>query len=331
MILGADVGGTKTLLGLFRQQGTVLRAMRQGVYASLEYGSFEEMAQSFLAIGRERPVACAVGVAGPVVAGRSQIVNLPWTVDERSVGRTLAIHRVKVLNDLEATAWGVASLRGRQIANLTTRLLPTPGNVAVIAAGTGLGMAIAFWDGARHLPSASEGGHQDFAPRTEIEIDLLQFLRGELDHVSVERLVCGDGFSAIYRFLVATGHARETAAMRRRLASAPDRNAEISLAGLRGEDRACARALELFVTLYGAAAGNLALCARATAGVYVAGGIAPKIAPAIRAGSFLEAFRDKGRLRPLVERIPVRLVLEKEAGLLGAAVCAARMAAPPRR
>jgi len=281
------------------------------------------MVRTFLEQGRERPAVFAVGVAGPVTGGHSQLTNLPWAVDEAELRDTFAFRRIRVLNDLEATGWGIGSLRGRQVATLTPALRARTGNAAVIAAGTGLGMAILVRDGVRWLVSASEGGHQDFAPRDPTEEALLRFVRRELrGRVSVERVVSGDGLGRIYRFLTQTGRARETAVMRRRLAASQDPNATISEAGLAGRDRASARALALFVRLYGAAAGNLALVARASGGMFLAGGIAPRILPALRGAPFLRAFREKGRLSPLVAAIPIKVVLEPRAALLGAAACA---------
>ena len=326
-VLAGDVGGTKTLLGLFGTVDGRLRSVREASYASQEAPDLPSMVRAFLARGRERPEVFAVGVAGPVVAGRSQVVNLPWTVDDSELARTFGFRSVRVLNDLEATGWAVPALEGRQLRSLTHGLRPGAGNAAVISAGTGLGMAILVRDGARWLVSASEGGHQDFPPRDETEMELHSFVRRELrGRVSVERLVSGDGISRIYRFLVATGRTRESSAMRRRLAAAPDQNAAISRAALSGRDAACVRTLEMFVGLYGAAAGNLALVARAVGGVFVAGGIAPKILPALRWGGFLRAFRSKGRLSTLLETIPVKVVLEKRAALLGAGLCAVDLA-----
>lgn len=328
VILAGDVGGTKTLLGLFHAEDGRLRSLREASYASQRAPDLCSMARAFLALGRERPSAFAVGVAGPVVAGRSQVVNLPWSVDEAVLARELRVPRTRVLNDLEATGWAMPVLTSRQVASLTPGLRARPGNAAVISAGTGLGMAILVRDGRRWHVSASEGGHQDFAPRNEAEAELLAFVRGELrGRVSVERLVSGDGIARIYRFLTQTGRARETVAMRRRLAASPDPNATISEAGLLGRDRASVGTLAMFVELYGAAAGNLALVARAIGGLFVAGGIAPKVLPALKTGRFLAAFREKGRLSTLLRSVPVKVVLEKRAALLGAAVCAADLSA----
>lgn len=326
MLLAADVGGTKTLLGLFeRDGGGGLRSVREASVQSRKHPSLQAIVREFLSAGRQKVRACAVGVAGPVVGGRSRVVNVRWPVDEKRLARALGIRNVRVLNDLEATAWGVSELRSRQLVSLTPGLRGSAGNAAVIAAGTGLGMALLVWDGERFHPSASEGGHQEFAPRDELEIELLRFMRRRHARVSAERLVSGPGFSAIYQFLVESGRYRESATMSRRLAEADDPNAAISRAGLAGEDVAAERTLDLFVSLYGSAAGDLALVARATAGIYVGGGIAPLILPKLRSGAFMQSFRNKGRLSSLLEKVPVRVIVEPRTALLGAAACAERL------
>jgi glucokinase len=324
LILAGDIGGTKTLLGLHTWSKDKPRKIREATFSSQASPSLEAMIAQFLAEGRERVHRCAVGVAGPVVGGRSHVVNLRWPVDERKLARALGIEHVRVINDIEATAWGIPVLSSRKLVNLTPGLRPRPGNAAVIAAGTGLGMATLFWDGERYHPAATEGGHQGFAPRDELEIELLQFMRQRFDRVSVERIVAGPGFSAIYDFLVATGRGTESREMSRRLATG-DRNATVSEAGVNGDDPVAERAVEIFVSLYGAAAGDLALVSRAVGGVYVGGGIAPKILPRLHTGEFLQAFRSKGRLSTLIERIPVKVILEPRTALLGAAACAARI------
>jgi glucokinase len=328
MILAGDVGGTKTLLGLFTWSGGKLRKVREESFPSAESPSLESMIRVFLARGGERVHRCAVGVAGPVVGGKSHIVNLRWPVDERKLSRALDVRGVRVLNDMEATAWGIPQLSPRKLVNLTPGLRPRKGNALLIAAGTGLGTTILFWDGKRHLPSAGEGGHQDFAPRDDLEIELLQFLRPRFGRVSIERIVAGPGFSVIYEFLVESGRGKETPEMTRRLAEG-DPNAVVSRAGVRGEDPTAEAAVDRFVSLYGAVAGDLALVAKATAGVFVGGGIAPKILPKLKSGEFLRSFRSKGRLSPLVEAIPVKIILEPRTALLGAAAFAAQHG-PPR-
>lgn len=328
MFLAGDIGGTKTLLGLFELSGGRRVSVREASFPSQGYPSLESIIDDFLSAGasRRKLRGCAVGVAGPVVRGRSQVVNLRWPVDSRRLAGKLGLARVQVLNDLEATAWGVTELPARKTENLTPGVRPALGNAAVIAAGTGLGMALlVLGDGHLHA-TASEGGHQEFGPRDDLEIELLRYLRQRHGRVSIERVVSGPGLSAIYQFLVDTGRGSESESMSRRLAEAPDRNAVITEAGLAGEDPTAERALDRFVSLYGAAAGDLALVAQATGGVFVGGGIAPKILPKLRTGEFVRAFRAKGRLASLVEKIPVRVILEPRTALLGAAVCAARSA-----
>ncbi len=323
MILAADVGATTTRLGLFAREGGRVRAVRVRDFRSGDASSFEDIVREFLRGDvRRKATRCAVGVAGPITAGRSQVVNLPWQVDAKRLARELRLRRVHLLNDVEAWAHSIPSLTSRQLANLTPRLRPAPGNAALIAAGTGLGMAILFWDGRRHRPSASEGGHQGLAPHGEVEIELLRYLARRHGRVSLERAVSGPGLGATYEFLVETGRGSRSPALERRMQEA-DPNAAIAAAGVAGEDPTAVKAVDLFVSLYGAAAGDLALVARATAGVFLGGGIAPRILPKLRDGAFMRAFRDKGRLSPFVGRVPVRVILEPRAGLIGAAAFAA--------
>jgi glucokinase len=319
MILAGDVGGTKTNLGLFRRRRGRLISTREESFSSRDYPSLEAMVGEFLGAGGEKVDRCAVGVAGPVVRGRSHVVNLRWPVDSGRLGRSLGLDRAVVLNDLEANAWGIRELPASKLVSLTPGLRAGDGNRALIAAGTGLGMAILFREGDRFLPSPSEGGHQEFAPRDDLEIDLLRFMRERHGRVSVERIVAGPGFSAIYQFLLERGWAKESRQMQRRLAGADDPNQAISEAGLEGDDPVAKKALQMFVSLYGSAAGDLALVAKATGGIYVGGGIAPKILPELRSGDFVRSFRTKGRLSPLLERIPVKVIVEPRTALIGAA------------
>lgn len=325
MILAGDVGGTKTLLGLFDRDGRRLRASRIATFASAEWTSFEAMIAAFLSEGKERPRRAAFGIAGPIVKGRSQVVNLRWAIDARKVSRSIGKKPVALLNDLEASAHGLNDLSPRQIVSLTPGRKPCYGNAALISPGTGLGMAILVRDGDRLVVSASEGGHVDFAPRDAEEAALLEFVQKRHPRVSQERIVAGPGFSTIYDFLVETGREKTTPAMRARLASG-DRNAAVSEAGVEGSDPAAERAVEWFVSLLGAAAGNLALVAKASGGVFVGGGIPPRILAKLREGTFLESFRNKGRLRGFLETVPVKVIVEPRLGLLGAAA----YAAPPR-
>jgi glucokinase len=328
MILAGDVGGTKTLLGLFTRTSRGLVAHREDEFASDEHPSLASIVRAFVRPA-DRIRACAVGVAGPVSDGRSHVVNLRWPVDARRLARALDLPRARVLNDLEATAWGLGELGPSQLVDLTPGVKARPGNAALIAAGTGLGMALLAWDGRAHRPSASEGGHQEFGPRDEREIDLWRFLHARYGRVSIERAVSGPAISAIYEFLVDSGRVRRTKRMRRSLDFADDPNEAITKAALAGVDGGARAAVDLFVSLYGSAAGDLALVANARGGVYVAGGIAPRILPLLlRRGTFVRAFRGKGRLAEIVAEIPVRVVLEPRTALLGAAACALADDAP---
>ena len=271
--------------------------------------------RTFLARGDAKPAAACLGIAGPVADGRSHMPNLGWTIDALPLAAALGLERVVLLNDLEATAHGIATLPPAAFAVLNEGTPRADGNMALIAAGTGLGEAILFFDGTRRRVSASEGGHADFAPRDAAQIAVLVRLIELFGHVSWERVVSGPGLRTLYEVL----EDAETPDVARRIAGAPDPSAVITELALAGASRRCARALDLFVADYGAEAGNLALKALATAGVYVGGGIAPKILPKLRDGSFVRAFNDKGRFTDLMRTMPVRVILEPKTALRGAA------------
>ena len=271
-----------------------------------------------------------MGVAGPVIDGRCTAPNLPWEVDEASLAPAVTTRRVKLVNDLEATGHGVLGLPTSALAMLQAGA-PRKATMALIAAGTGLGEVLLVWDGRRYRVVSSEGGHTDFAPRTDLEMELFQFLREEFGRVSYERVVSGPGLYNIYRFLVASDGTPEPEWLRSRMESG-DPSAVVAEAALEHRDPRSVQALEIFVSVYGAEAGNLALKALAVGGVFVAGGIAPKIRAKLEDGAFIAAFRDKGRLSGMLASIPVRLVLEPRAALLGAAAIAGslRSRAVPR-
>jgi glucokinase len=326
MIVAGDVGGTKTALALFAPEGNELRRVREAVYPSQGHGSLEEILAAFLRAGPEGPPAAACfGVPGVVLEGKSATTNLPWTLEEGSLARALGVPRVKLLNDLEATAYGMLYLKPADLAPLNPHAgAARPGNAAVIAAGTGLGEAMLYWDGRHHHPLASEGGHADFAPRTDQEVDLLRYLRARHGHVSCERVLSGPGLFNVFSFLRDTGAGTPTPALAEALA-AGDPAAAVGHFGVDGGDPLAAAALDLFCTLYGAEAGNLALKCVAVGGVFVGGGIAPKILPALQKGGFLKGFTEKGRFHTLLEGIPVSVALDPGAGLLGAAHYATRL------
>jgi glucokinase len=317
MILAGDIGGTKTLLALF--DGDPRQPAVLSTYPSREQTGLESMVAAFLAEHPAEVSAACFGVAGPVQDGiHVDTTNLAWPVDGPRVAEVLHLRSVALLNDLEANAWGIPALGPDDFAVLNDGAPDARGNAAVISAGTGLGEAGLYWDGERHHPFATEGGHADFAPRGELEIELWRFLAAEYRHVSYERVCSGMGLVNIERFLRA--HLREPRPqwLQERMAEG-DPAAAISRAGLDGRDPLAERGVDLLVGIYGAAAGNLALKLMATGGVYLGGGIAPKLLPRLLRGDFMEAFVDKGRFRSLLERIPVRVILNDQTALLGAA------------
>jgi glucokinase len=318
VILAGDVGGTKTTLALFEPHAGAPAVVRETTLHSHDFPSLEAAIARFLADGPRGDIAAAcVGVPGPVVDGRAVAVNLPWVVEERALASAIGAARARLLNDLEATAHGIWALREDELVSLQAGRLRR-GNVAVIAAGTGLGEAIVIGHDATRMVIATEGGHSDFAPRGELEEDLLRYLRKEFGRVSYERVLSGPGLVNVYRFLRDTGVAKEspqTAALMRE----GDPAAVVGELGLRGADRLCEMALGILVSVYGAEAGNLALKALAVGGVVIAGGIAPRLMPVLGAGALVSAFRDKGRLSPLMETIPLLVTLNPKTALLGAA------------
>jgi len=327
VILAGDVGGTKTVLALFELERGDLALRRDATFASRDFDSLEQILAAFLAPA-ERPIAAAgFGVAGPVRDGRSHVTNLAWSLGQDALARATGIPRVRLLNDLEAAALGMLRLRGDQRAVLQPAREPAQrGSIAVIAAGTGLGEAMLHWDGERFRAIASEGGHAGFAPRSDEEIELLRFLRAELGgHVSVERVCSGIGLRNVYRFARERSGEPEPEWLAERMQK-EDVGALVGELGLSGRDPVCARALELFVSIYANEAGALALRCVASA-VYIGGGIAPKLLPALRTGAFLRAFADKGRFREWLEGVEVSVCLEPRAPLLGAAHAAAELVA----
>jgi glucokinase len=324
ILLAGDVGGTKTDLALFSGEAPVLVLLHERVLASREFESLEAAIARFVGDAGQRTIdAACFGVAGPVVDGRCTATNLPWHIDERRLVEEIPARRVRLLNDLEAAAHGVLTLAGASLRALQPGI-PRRGNIALIAAGTGLGEAIIVQDGggpARVI--ATEGGHADFAPRDEVQDALLRFLRKQFGRVSYERVLSGPGLVNIYRFLREAGVAPEAPAVAAGMTRA-DPGVAITEAAL-GGDALAGKTLELLVTIYGAEAGNLALKALATGGVMIGGGIAPHIAERLAAGGFMAAFRDKGRLTPLLEAMPVHVVMETRAPVLGAARVAATL------
>ena len=318
MILAGDIGGTNTRLACFEEDRGRLRMTLERVYPSNEHAGLAEIAAIFMReTGASIGKAC-FGVAGPVLNGRCATSNLPWVIETAHLARTLGITAVWLINDLFAHASGIGDLEASDLVALN-QASPSEGNGALIAAGTGLGEAGLFWDGARRRPFSCEGGHTDFAPRNELEISLLRYLLAKFERVSYERVVSGPGLRNIYDFLRDTGVEQEPASLREELAGADDPVPVISQYGMEGAIAICERTLDMFVSIYGAEAGNLALKLLATGGVFISGGIAGKILSKINSPLFLKAFASKGRLSPVVESMPLRVITNKNVGLIGAA------------
>ena len=328
MILAGDIGGTKTVISLYaRSASGALQNVYLQTFPSQNYPTLETILNEYLEQAPRHVLKSACfGVAGAVVMGQCRTTNLPWSLSERGLAETLGIPTVKLLNDLEAAAYGMLFIGAHERVVLNPGKANASGNIAVIAAGTGLGEAMLYWDGTRHHPIASEGGHCDFSPRTDREIELLKYLRQRLNgHVSYERILSGPGLYNVYQFLRDSGYGSEPGWLGEELRGG-DPSATISRQALSGKDPLCAAALDMFVAIYGAEAGNLALKCLAVGGVYIGGGIAPQILPALTRDTFMDAFLDKGRFAPLMRDMPVYVATNSQAPLLGAAHYAARLA-----
>ena len=321
MLLAGDVGGTKTLLGLFERAGQRPRPVTIHSYSTGRFTSFSEILDAFAQdVGHPFDVeAAAAGVAGPVAGNRARLTNIPWDVSASEMTARFGTTRARLLNDLEAMAASADLLTPDEFAVLQQGAARTDGNAAILAAGTGLGQAYLHRVDGRLRPMASEGGHADFAPRTDREVELWRMLHDEYGRAEVEHILCGPGLLNLHRFT----HGR------RECVAAARGPAAVSQAALSARCPMCVEALAIFVSVYGAEAGNLALRGVATSGVYIGGGMAPKILPAMRDGRFIEAFRAKGAMSALVAQVPVRVILNPEAALLGAAVCAQEMNPEP--
>jgi glucokinase len=321
MILAGDIGGTKTLLGLFEAAPVRPRAITTETFGTLDYDDLPSMIAAFLrtaGVARDAIDRASFGVAGPVIDEAATLTNVPWRVEAGTVAATFAITRVFLLNDLEAMAWSVPVLRDDEVHVLQEGMALRGGNVAVIAAGTGLGQAMLHWVDGRFVPSPSEGGHADFAARNDREVALMRDLTARYGRAEVEHVVSGRGLINVY--IVAHRQQPCGAAIDLDAADAP---ASITRAALERTCRGCMETLDMFVDAYGAEAGNVALRAVATGGVFIGGGIAPKILPALTTGAFMRAFVAKPPLDAMLEGMPVKIILNADAALLGAAVFAA--------
>ncbi|HLH35592.1 MAG TPA: glucokinase [Alloacidobacterium sp.] len=328
MILAGDVGGTKVHLALYGFENGELTHVRDEKFPAQEYTGLDIVTKRFLEeSGNPEVTAACFGVPGPVRHGRLKLTNLPWILDSMELSIGLGIRHLFLINDLEANGYGIAELHSDQIHVLSEGDASAVGNRGLVSAGTGLGEAILVWNGKMHVPMASEGGHCDFAPRNELEIELLRYLQRELNgRVSFERVVSGIGLKNIYSFLRDEKGMDEPAWLKERMQT-EDPNAVIGEVGEDGSNELCAKTLEMFVSAYGAEAGNLALKVLSVGGLYLGGGIAPKILKTMKDGAFMKAFTDKGRLSELLIHTPVRIILESRAALMGAAAYAEARAA----
>jgi glucokinase len=325
MILAGDIGGTNTRLAFFDVSNGRVRLVSASVFPSREYRGLDEIVTKFVSDSDLRADAACFGVAGPVRNGRVETSNLPWIIESKRLAGELHLDRTQLINDLEANAWGIAALEPNDVL-LLNQVKGTPsGNQAVIAAGTGLGEAGMYWDGSRHHIFPSEGGHADFAPRNELEIELFRYVAARHGHVSYERVLSGPGLVNVFYFLRDSKRGTEPEWLTEEMQH-QDPAAVISRAALEGRSPLCEQALDLFISIYGAEAGNLALKVMATGGIYVGGGIAPKIISKLAGPLFMYAFVGKGRMQPLLESIPVRVITNDKTALMGAARCAAARA-----
>jgi glucokinase len=323
MVLAGDIGGTNTRLAFFEGTPRQLNPVATEIFPSRDHAGLEEIVKVFIAKYKQTPGAACFGIAGAIRDGVVEATNLPWVVRVKTLVADLAIAKISLINDLEANAHGIALLTEDDFVALHSGLAVHGGNRALISAGTGLGEAglLAEADGS-YRPFPSEGGHVDFAPTNDLEIELLRHLMGRFGHVSYERVLSGPGLHNIYQFLRDTGRAKEPAWLAEAIAQG-DPSAAVAKCGLEGTAEIGVQALDIFVSIYGAAAGNLALQVLATGGVFIGGGIAPKIISKLKGPAFLHAFQAKGRVGTLLKDIPVRVITNDKTALLGAGRVAA--------
>jgi len=326
IVLAGDVGGTKTRLGLFEVTRGRLHLLFEKTFLNKNYKGLENIVVGFLKEQKGITAVC-FGVAGPVTEEMVIATNLPWWIDIQSLRKALPFGNVEVINDLVANAYGISVLKKEDFEILNAGKIRT-GNQALISAGTGLGEAILFWDGQQHVPSPSEGGHAEFGPRNHLELEFFHYLSDRFDHVSYERVLSGEGLFSIYQFLMDSKKFGSEPSWLSEKIKGEDPAEVISETALFKKNELCVKALDLFASIYGAAAGNLALQVMAIGGVYIGGGIAPKIIWKLRDGTFIKAFKDKGRLSHIVTHIPVKVILNEKTALLGAASRAAALLNP---
>ena len=319
MILAGDIGATRVVLAAFETESNRLQRVVEKSYMSQQYDGLSPILADFIRTEGIPVHSACLGVAGPVRGGRSKISNLPWVIDSRELAKQLKLNSVGLLNDLEANAYGIDALESKDFVTLSEGADDAEGNRAVISARTGLGMAGLFWDGFRHHPFACEGGHADFAPRNDLEMELLGYLQKKYGRISCERILSGPGIKNIYDFLRDTLKADEPEWLQKQMSAAPDAPALISQMALEGKAAICDQALSLFVSIFGAETGNCALKFMSTGGIFLGGSIAAKNVPKMKEPGFMQAFLDKGRMEGLLKDMPVKIVLNDDCGIIGAA------------
>lgn len=320
LILAGDIGGTSTRLAFFKANNAGLTVVAERHYPSRQHGSLTEIVMQFTEEHQLTPERACFGIAGPVIDGKVATSNLPWNIDSSDLARVIGLSSVNLINDLEANIYGIGVLKDEDMEVLNQGKSNHTGTIAIISAGTGLGEALAYWDGACHRPLPSEAGHADFAPRSTLEAELLLFLQTEHDRVSYERVVSGPGLLNIYRFLRDVRQMPETTTVVNAMLTG-DPAQVITAAAMNGSCALCSTTLDLFISIYGAEAGNAALRFFATGGIFIGGGIAPHIIEKLRGADFMAAFTAKGRLSPILKSITVKVILNDRTALLGAGRC----------
>ncbi|MFZ5776244.1 MAG: glucokinase [Thermodesulfobacteriota bacterium] len=326
-LLAGDLGGTKTILALYERGAGGFAPVREARFASGDHAGFDEILAAFLADCPARPEAAVFGVAGPVLAGTARITNLGWQLDKETIQRRFGFVRVGLLNDLVAIAWAIPALEPSDLVVLNQGRALDTGSIAVVAPGTGLGEAYLCWDGEGYLPFASEGGHADFAPASEEEEALLAFLRKERDHVSCESVCSGSGLPNIYRFLTEEVGMAVAGPVAAELARAADPGPVLVRHALLDDCPVAARTIRIFLDILAAEAGNVAIRQLATGGVFLGGGLLPRLLALLEPDRFMARFSAKGRMSTILAAMPVRVIATEKAGLHGAARAASRLAA----
>src|SRR6266849_3544927 len=319
MILAGEIGATRTRLAAFETEGNQLQCAVEKTYMSQQHDGLSGILADFIKTEGIPVHSACLGVAGPVRAGRSKISNLPWVIDAREVATQLRLNSVGLLNDLEAYAYGIDGLDSKDFITLSEGYEEAEGNRAVISAKTGLGMAGLYWDGFRHHPFACEGGHADFATRNDLQMELLAYLQKKYGRISCERILSGPGIKNIYDFLRDTRKVEAPEWLRTQMSAAADPPALISQMALEGKAAICDQTLSIFVSVFGAEAGNCALNFMSTGGIFIGGSIAAKIVPKMKDPLFMESFLDKGRIETILKDMPVKIVANDDSGMIGAA------------